>query len=336
LRSLLNIAALIAALSGAACSSGSPNPIQPPPPAPALQLTCPARQVRDASSPQGTDVHFDAPAPAGGRPPYQVNCDPGSSSIFPIGETVVNCNVTDADMAQASCTFTVGVRVSQVLARTKYVAFGDSITVGAVSLVPLVTLATVDTYPAKLEDLLRRRYPTQEIVVLNRGLGGEQTNRGATRLPGVLDADRPEVVLILEGVNASWRLTVDQQANAIRSMILASQQRGVEVILATVMAVSEEWEADGHAGAIARIKELNTRIKQMAMEFKLGQVVDLYAIFDANRQLLGEDGLHPTAEGQTRIAEAFSEEIVRRYHIASGDPTGEPSAFSFAIRGRAR
>ncbi len=29
--------------------------------------------------------------------------------------------------------------------------------------------------------------------------------------------------------------------------------------------------------------------------------------------LLGADGLHPTIEGQTRIAEAFRDEIVRRY-----------------------
>ena len=29
--------------------------------------------------------------------------------------------------------------------------------------------------------------------------------------------------------------------------------------------------------------------------------------------LIGADGLHPTVEGQTRIAEAFRDEIVRRY-----------------------
>jgi len=111
-------------------------------------------------------------------------------------------------------------------------------------------------------------------------------------------------------------------------MIVMSQQRGVDVIPATVMAVSEEWEADGHAGAIARIKDLNARIKQMAVEYKLGQVVDLYAIFDANLNLLGADGLHPSAEGQTRISNAFGEEIVRRYHIQANDqlPSPDPTA----------
>jgi lysophospholipase L1-like esterase len=334
MRAFWNTVLFVAFLAAAACSS-TPSPIQPPPPNPALQMACPAQLVRDASSPQGTDVHFDAPVPTGGRPPYQVNCTPGSGNIFAIGETSVSCTATDADMAQASCGFTVSVRVRQTIAKTKFVAFGDSITAGAISLVPFITLAPADTYPAKLEEALRARYPSQEIVVLNRGFGGEQTNRGATRLPTVLDADHPQVVLILEGVNASWRLAVDVQAEAIRSMILASQQRGVDVILATVMAVTEEWEADNHVGAITRIKELNTRIKQMAVQYKLGPVVDLYAIFDANQQLLGPDGLHPTAEGQTRIAEAFRDEIVRRYDIPATDQN-EPDTSGSSSLFRAR
>ena len=68
------------------------------------------------------------PPPTGGRAPYNVQCDPGSSSIFAIGETAVRCTATDADMAQASCGFGVTVRVSQTIAKTKFMAFGDSIT----------------------------------------------------------------------------------------------------------------------------------------------------------------------------------------------------------------
>ena len=63
-------------------------------------------------------------------------------------------------------------------------------------------------------------------------------------------------------------------------------------------------------GANARIQALNLRIKQLAVEFNLGPVVDLYSLFESNPQLLGMDGLHPSAQGQTRIAEAFAEEIV--------------------------
>jgi lysophospholipase L1-like esterase len=192
-------------------------------------------------------------------------------------------------------------------------AFGDSITDGKVSLVPMISLAGPDTYPYKLEQMLRERYPTQTVEVMNRGLSGERTDRGAQRIPGVLDADKPEVVMILEGVNAVWLLSTSRQADAIRSMIQTARQRNVDVVIATVMPVTQEWEADGHVGSMDRIRALNIRIVQLAAEFGIGPVVDLFALFDTNMHLIGTDGLHPTVEGQTRIAEAFHDEIVRRY-----------------------
>ena len=217
-------------------------------------------------------------------------------------------------MGQASCSFAVVVRgASQTIAKTKFMAFGDSITDGKVSLVPLISLAGPDTYPFKLEQMLLQRYPTQTVEVMNRGLSGERSDRGAQRLPGVLDADKPDVVMLLEGVNAVWLLATSRQADAIRSMIETAQQRNVDPIVATVMPVSPAWEADNHPGAMSRIRALNERIKQLAVELNTGPVVDLFAIFDSNMNLIGADGLHPTVEGQTRIAEAFRDEIVRRY-----------------------
>ena len=47
------------------------------------------------------------------------------------------------------------VRVSRTLSRTRFVAFGDSITRGrSVSLQPLMTLGLMETYPFKLEQML--------------------------------------------------------------------------------------------------------------------------------------------------------------------------------------
>lgn len=299
----------------AAC--GGKTPIQPPPPPDQLMLSCPADIVREATTAQGTDVHFESPAPTGGRPPYTVQCDPGSGSVFPVGETTVRCTATDADTLQAACAFAVRVRVSQTLGRTKFVAFGDSITDGKVSLVPLISLAGPDTYPFKLEQMLLQRYPSQAITVSNQGVSGEHLGRGADRLPGVLDVEKPDVLLLLEGVNAVWiRSTAIQTAN-LRTMITAAQQRGVVVIIATVMPVAPEWEADGHVGAMSSIRALNAQIFQLADQFGLGKVVDLFALFEANMHLIGKDGLHPSIEGQTRIAEAFRDEIIRLYETRS-------------------
>ncbi len=316
MRLLSNITFLAALLATAvSCGGDEPNPIQPPPPPPPLELVCPSAMVREATSPQGTDVHFDAPAPTGGKEPYTVDCDPGSGNVFPIGETTVRCTAKDANMAQASCDFQVSVRVSQTLAKTKFTAFGDSITEGAVSLAPLVMLAGPETYPFKLEQMLLQRYLAQPIVVINEGLGGETTPRGAVRLPSVLSAHQPEVLLLLEGINNINGLSTSTQTAALRTMIEEAQRRNAQVIIATILPMLPSSRLY-RSTTPGKIQDLNTQIINLAAQYNLG-LVDLFAFFDANQQLMGSDGLHPSAEGQTRIAELFRDEIVRRYDVSS-------------------
>src|SRR5687767_6487354 len=165
MRLLSNITFLFAVVAAAGCGSNPIQPPPPPPPPPELQISCPTATVRDATSAQGTDVHFDATTVTGGREPYSVQCKPGSSNVFAVGETTVTCTATDADMKQASCGFGVTVRVARTIAKTKFTAFGDSITEGVVRLAPLIMLGPPDTYPFKLEQMLRERYPSQSIIV---------------------------------------------------------------------------------------------------------------------------------------------------------------------------
>jgi lysophospholipase L1-like esterase len=272
--------------------------------------------VADVTRPDGAEVHFDAPVPTGGRPPYAVECTPGSGTLHPIGESTVSCNAIDADMAKAACEFTVRVRVSRTLARTRFVAFGDSITLGVFALNPLIMLGPPDTYPYKLEQMLLERYPTQTFFISNRGAAGERTIQGADRLPRVLDVDKPDVLLLLEGVNAVRELPTARQLTALERMIRAAQDRQVEVIMATVMAIDPAKRSNGTSTQEA-IQALNAGIFELANNYGLGRVVDLFELFSTNMHLLGSDGLHPTLEGQTRIAEAFRDEIVRRYENRS-------------------
>lgn len=324
MRLLSNITFLFGVLATvASCGGKNPNgpTPPPPPPPPQLELSCPTAMSRVATSPQGTDVQFDAPAPTGGRAPYDVQCDPGSSTMFPIGETSVRCTATDADKAEASCTFGVTVAASRTIAKTKFMAFGDSITEGAVSLAPLVMLDGPETYPFKLEYLLRSLYVAQEILVANRGVGGERTNQGAVRLPGELDAMKPEVLLLMEGINAVNSLSAFRQEQALQTMITDAKIRNVDVLIATVMPVAPNGKLQPASEYNEAIRELNRRILHLAITNDLGNVVDLSALFEANMHLLGADGLHPTVEGQTRIAEAFRDEIVRRYDNSSSTST---------------
>jgi lysophospholipase L1-like esterase len=307
----LLILILFSGIQAAAC--GGKTPVQPPPPAPQLQLNCPQPIATEATTPLGAEVQFDPPSSTGGVPPHRVECAPGSGSVFPVGQTNVDCTASDAGMTKAACNFLVTIRVSERLKRTKFLAFGDSITEGQVSPAPSFTiLQPFEAYPYKLEQMLHARYPAQDVVVLNRGWGGEETDEAVLRLAGVLNSDRPEVMLLLEGINGITRISTSSTARNLRRMVSTARQLQVDVLIATVMPVASSREAR-RPGTNARVRELNRRIGQIAAEFQLGAPVDLYTLFQTDLSLLGMDGLHPTATGYTQIAELFSEAIVQRY-----------------------
>lgn len=251
--------------------------------------------------------------PTGGREPYNVQCEPGSGSVFAIGESSVQCSATDAEVRRASCTFGVTVRASARLARIRFVAFGDSITVGEVpESVAFTIREPLESYPYKLEQMLRSRYPTQEIAVVNRGWGGEEPDEGVIRLPGVLDAERPEVLLVQEGTNGLTTSRVPSYADHLRTIVAIARQRNVDVILANLLPVGPP-HTNSRPTKAAAVRDLNRRMDLIAAELGIAPVLDLYAAFEADPSLLAIDGLHPTRQGYTRMAELFADEIIRRY-----------------------
>src|SRR5688500_10362987 len=96
------------------------------------------------------------------------------------------------------------------LLRTRFMAFGDSVTAGGVtsptgnsgSITKLIVVATA-SYPAVLESRLRANYTEQAVLisVSNAGEPSERILDGNQRLPGVYASLRPDVVLIMEGIN---------------------------------------------------------------------------------------------------------------------------------------
>jgi lysophospholipase L1-like esterase len=75
------------------------------------------------------------------------------------------------------------------------VAFGSSSTVG------YGTTSPIFSYPYRLADQLRRKFPLADITVLNRGVGGEDATQMMDRLkPAVLDA-KPDLVIWQVGTN---------------------------------------------------------------------------------------------------------------------------------------
>ena len=72
-------------------------------------LSLPADIVTEATGPGGATVEFTATATDAVDGPVPVTCDPVSGSVFPVGETTVNCSAVNSAGNQAQGSFKVTV-----------------------------------------------------------------------------------------------------------------------------------------------------------------------------------------------------------------------------------
>lgn len=292
----------------------SPSPVAPAPPVTPLALACPANLTGVAASDAGANVLFSAPVATGGVTPHAITCVPGTGQLFPVGSTTVACSVVDAASATGACSFTVEVVPVPRVRRTRFMAFGDSVTAGEVTM-PVrggllstgrgqrqVVLASV-SYPRVLENQLRQRYVTQSLAVVNAGRTGETAASAFPRFQSEMAINRPEVVLLLTGYNdVESRASVDAASRSIERMAKEARGLGARVFLATLTPI-----VPGRARSQpdALVQQLNSAIRSIAAG-EGAVVVDLYRAALPNLDAwIGVDGLHPTEAGYARMAEQF-------------------------------
>jgi len=168
-------------------------------------------------------------------------------------------------------------------------------------------------YPAKLQELLAARYPSQTIAVVNEGAGGEDIDGGVANLPRVLTSNEPHVLLLQEGVN-----TLNQQhkdgipivVDGLRTMIQEARSRSIIVFVGTLLPQRPGGcRAYDYDENFDDIIEANVQIRRM-IGTEGAILVDLYEAFNGQTGILiGEDGLHPSAAGYQRIAATFFDAI---------------------------
>jgi len=348
----LRLCALAAIILASGCSNDpptAPTPV-PTPGAPVSALmSCPASVQRQSLDALPVNITWSM-ATVAGIPVDKGSCAPVSGTSFPIGTSTVTCTADLPEFAE-SCSFSITITPpDEKLRFTRFMAFGDSITEGFVGAsflpagvsprdisamlrtgartIPGISRAVepLNSYPAKLQNMLTPAYPTQQFVVANEGRSGERALQGVSRINSSLLATRPDVVMLFEGFNdidlAILNQTLGDTSNvsitpiaaALRTMVLTAQGLGVEVLLATLTPVTESRE-ESDPGTRAAVLALNAEIRLMASQLGLGDVIDLYAALDGVPGTIGADGFHPTAAGYRRMAELFFAEIVARYDI---------------------
>ena len=159
-------------------------------------------------------------------------------------------------------------------------AFGDSLTFGTGA-------GDAESYPAVLERLTGRK-------VLNAGIPGEISARGAERLPELLERERPALLILCHGANALLRRQ-DQRllADNLRAMIRAARERGVSVMLVAVPSLSFSLKPPDLYDEVAG--EFGIPVERKMLGHILG------------KRSLKSDHVHPNAAGYRLLAEALAE-----------------------------
>jgi len=167
-----------------------------------------------------------------------------------------------------------------VLAKSDVVvAFGDSITFGTGA-------EPQESYPAVLEQMIGRR-------VINAGVPGEITAEGLSRLPQILESEKPALLILCHGGNDHLRqLNHGQAADNIREMIRLARQRGTAVALIAVPGFSLSVSPE-------------PMYKDIAKEFKIPLEEKTLSDILADNSLKS-DLIHPNAAGYRRLAEAVA------------------------------
>jgi acyl-CoA thioesterase-1 len=190
----------------------------------------------------------------------------------------------------------------------RVVAFGDSITFGFLDLKRRdLRLTTSNNYPNILQGKLRRLDPAW--TVINRGVGGETTSQGVSRLGSTLRSDRPGFVLIMEGANdASQCQDRHTVVNNLHNMVSIAKGNKTIPIIGTITPSfrNDPCAADVIAGVNASIPSLAAAENiVMADIFNGMNQRDLFGIAPER------DPLHPNEQGYSVMAEIWFQAILQ-------------------------
>jgi acyl-CoA thioesterase I len=189
----------------------------------------------------------------------------------------------------------------------RIIAFGSSSTEGVGASSPAAT------YPSRLlADLTAVLPPTQRVTVLNRGVGGDDADDMARRLPIVI-AEHPDLIIWQTGSNDPLRsLPLDRFVQETIAGVQAIRAAHIDLMLLEPQLCRE---LDGTPTSV-RYRDALRAIGE-GMNVPVIRRYDMMRGWLANRvltptQMLAPDGLHMADGGYAKLAEAIAADILHR------------------------
>lgn len=132
--------------------------------------------------------------------------------------------------------------------------------------------------------------------IVNASISGDTTANGLARLPGLLDAHHPRIVVIELGGNDGLRgLSLPEMQHNIKTMVEKAKSRGAKVLLLGIRLPPNYGKT--------YTERFHQVYEDVARDSKIPLVPFILEGIATDRTLMQADGLHPDAEAQRKVLE---------------------------------
>ena len=213
----------------------------------------------------------------------------------------------------------IAITPPRALGATRYMAFGDSITWGAMSAweAGFIFAAANGGYPERMQASLNLLHSPQQFTVFNEGLPGELVLNALPRFRMLLTSRRPEVVLLLEGINdISNDFDPARVAAALFQLVDAATVAGAPVVVATMYQTYAVVDPTGHyrSNGAGLLPLFNAEVRRLSAARVNVHLLDLEPLM-RDRALIGADGIHLTDAGHELLANLFRQRVEAAFTV---------------------
>lgn len=187
----------------------------------------------------------------------------------------------------------------------RILAIGSSSTEGVGSSGP------TRTYPARLEHELEKRFPYEDVVVRNAGVGGETIGRTYERLLLELERFRPDLVVWQVGTNDA--LTADLREETfkatLRAGLQAIQSTGADIVVLDQQYFKTVRDPARYERFVAAVEDIAADEKLCL--FPRYRLMKAWAVESSGHleSMLASDGFHMNDNGYACVADLLARQI---------------------------